>query len=181
MRLRTFTQLSDPTASHRRFWWRWQPVLWADAGRIGLAVWLLHFSITPGPDSSSNQILVMLGGLVLLGLIPQMVTRRKANAMFAPLGYVLASLFVMLPFAAALPVAVLGVVGLMALRDFTALFLGGSIVTVVMGYLLGGSLVAACMVAAVFALPVVVSAMFGWKMVLPVRSQGEILPTASPR
>jgi hypothetical protein len=180
-RLRSYEQLTDPARSHRHWWWRWQPALWLDAVRIGLAVWLLNFSVTPVPGEPRSQVTAVLSGLLLLGLIPQMVTRRKDNAMFAPVGYVLATLCVMLPLTAVLPIAALGIVGLMALRDFTVIFLVGSISTVVLGYLLGAPLTTACMVAAVFALPVVVGAMFQCQLVLPVRSQGESLPTAPLR
>ena len=110
-----------------------------------------------------------------------MVTVRKPATMFAPLGYVFAALFVVLPFAAALPVAVLGIVGLMALREFSAIFLGGAIVTGVFGYLLGGSVTTVAITAGVFVLPLVVSAMFRCKLVLPVQSRAETIPVPAPR
>ena len=180
-KLRTYSQLSDPAQRHRHSWWRWQPVLWADALRIAAAVWLLDFSIAPETGESNALAVVLLGGLLMLGLIPHMVTRRKPDAMFAPLGYVLAVLFILLPLSAALPAAVLGIVGLMAIRDFTAFFIGGGIASVLLGYLLGGSLVTSCLVAAIFALPFVVSAMFRCKLVLPVRVGSVTVPVAPPR
>jgi len=180
-KLRTYSQLSDPAQRHRHSWWRWQPVLWADALRIAAAVWLLNFSIIPEAGESRALAVVLLGGLLIMALIPQMVTRRKPDAMFAPVGYVLALLFVLLPLSAALPAAVLGIVGLVAIRDFTAFFIGGAIMSALLGYLLGGSLVTACMVAAIFALPVVVSAMFRSKLVLPVQVGSVTVPVAPPR
>jgi len=180
-KLRTYSQLSDPAQRHRHSWWRWQPALWADALRIAAAVWLLDFSIVAEAGESRALAVVTLGGLLMLGLIPQMVTRRKPDAMFAPAGYVLAVLFVLLPLSAALPTAVLGIVGLMALRDFTALFLVGGLMSVLLGYLLGGSVVTSCMVAAIFALPAIVSAMFRCKLVLPVRVGSVTIPVAPPR
>jgi hypothetical protein len=180
-KLRTYSQLSDPAQRHRHAWWRWQPVLWADALRAAAATWLLDFSIAPEAGESRALAVVLLGGLLLVGLIPQMLTRRKPDAMFAPVGYVLAVLFVLLPLSAALPAAVLGIVGLSAIRDFTAFFIGGSLMSVLLGYLLGGSLVTSCLVAAVFALPVVVSAMFRCKLVLPVRVGSVTIAVAPPR
>lgn len=180
-KLRTYSQLSDPAQRHRHSWWRWQPALWADALRIAAAVWLLNFSIVPAAGESRALAVVLLGGLLMLALIPQMVTRRKPDAMFAPVGYVLAVLFVLLPLSAALPAAVLGIVGLMAIRDFTAFFIGGGLMAVLLGYFLGGSLVTSCMVAAIFALPAIVSAMFRCKLVLPVRVGSVTIPVAPPR
>jgi hypothetical protein len=180
-KLRTYSQLSDPAQRHRHSWWRWQPVLWADALRIAAAVWLLDFSIIPEAGESRALAAVLLGCMLILALIPQMMTRRKEDAMFAPVGYVLAVLFVLLPLSAALPAAVLGVVGLMALRDFTAFVIGGGIMSVLLGYLLSGSLVTSCLVAAVFALPAVLSAMFRCKLVLPVRVGSVTVPVAPPR
>ena len=180
-KLRTYSQLSDPAQRHRHSWWRWQPALWADALRIAAAVWLLNFSIVPAAGESRALAVVLLGGLLMLALIPQMVTRRKPDAMFAPVGYVLAVLFVLLPLSAALPAAVLGIVGLMAIRDFTAFFIGGSLMAVLLGYFLGGSLVTSCMVAAIFALPAIVSAMFRCKLVLPVRVGRVTIAVAPPR
>ncbi len=180
-KLRTYSQLSDPAQRHRHSWWRWQPALWADALRIAAAVWLLNFSIAPEVGESRALAAVLLGGLLMVGLIPQMLTQRKPDAMFAPVGYVLAVLLVLLPLSAALPAAVLAIVGLIAIRDFTAFFIGGGVMSALLGYLLGGSLVASCLVAATFALPVVVSAMFRSKLVLPVRVGSVTVPVAPPR
>jgi len=181
LRLRTFGQLSDPTRSHRHRWWLWQPALWADALRCAASIWLVDFALTPIGHGAGAKPVTLLGGLLLLGVVPQMVTLRKVSTMFAPLGYVFAALFVLLPFAAALPVAVLGVVGLLALREFSAIFLGGAIVAVVLGYLFGGSVTTVAILAGVFVLPVVVSTMFRCKLVLPVQSRGETIPVPAPR
>lgn len=181
LRLRTYGQLSDPAHTHRHRWWLWQPALWADAFRCAVALWLVDFALTPIGINTAAKPFVLLGGLLLVGVLPQMLTWRKAATMFAPLGYVFAALFVLLPFAAALPVAVLGIVGLMALREFTAIFLGGAIVTGVFGYLLGGSVTMVTIQACVFVLPVVVSTMFRCKLVLPVQSRSETVPIPAPR
>lgn len=181
LRLRTYGQLSDPAHPHRHRWWLWQPALWADALRCAVAIWLVNFALTPIGASAAAKPVGLLGGLLLVGVLPQLLTWRKAATMFAPLGYVFAALFVLLPLAAALPVAVLGIVGLMALRELSAVFLGGAIVTVAFGYLLGGSLTAITIQAGVFVLPVVVSTMFRCKLVLPVQSRGETVSVAAPR
>ncbi len=181
LRLRTYGQLSDPARSHRHNWWLWQPALWADALRCAVAIWLVGFALSPLGNNAAAKPSVLLGGLILVGVLPQMVTLRKAATMFAPLGYVFAALFVMLPFAAALPVAVLGVVGLMALREFSAIFVGGAIVTAASGYLLGGSVTAVVIMAGVFVLPMVVSTMFRCKLVLPVQSRSETITVPAPR
>lgn len=180
LRLRSYGQLSDPAHTHRHRWWLWQPALWADALRCGVSIWLIRFALAPHGGAPA-RIEAMLGGLLALGVLPQMVTARKAGTMFAPLGYVFAALFVLLPFAAALPVAVLGVVALMALRDFAAIFLGGAIVTGVFGYLLGGTAAAVVSLAVTFALPVVVSTMFRCKLALPVQNRGETIPVPEAR
>jgi hypothetical protein len=181
LRLRSYGQLSDPAHTHRHRWWLWQPALWADALRCAVAIWLVDFSLTPIGGNAGAKPVVLLGGLLLIGVLPQMVTWRKAATMFAPLGYVFAALFVLLPFAAALPVAVLGIVGLMALREFSAIFVGGALVTGVFGYLLGGSVATVVIQAGVFVLPVVVSTMFRCKLVLPVQSRSETVPVPAPR
>lgn len=180
LRLRSYGQLSDPAHAHRHRWWLWQPALWADALRCGASIWLIRFALAPH-GGAPTRIVAILGALLAVGVVPQMVTARKAATMFAPLGYVFAALFVLLPFAAALPVAVLGVVGLMALRDFAAIFLGGAIVTAVFGYLLGGTAVAVASVAVTFALPVVVGTMFRCKLALPVQQRGEKVPVPEAR
>lgn len=180
LRLRTYGQLSDPARSHRVRWWLWQPALWADAGRCGVSLWLVRFALAP-TGGLGAQPAAILGGLLLVGVLPQMVTARKAGTMLAPLGYVFAALFVLLPFAAALPVLVLGVVGLMALREFSAIFIGGGIVTGVFGYLLGGPVPTVAALAATFVLPVVVSTMFRSRLVLPVHSRAESIPVPEAR
>ncbi len=181
LRLRTYGQLSDPARPHRHRWWLWQPALWADALRCGVSIWLVQFALTPLGGNGGRTPTVLLGGLLLVGVLPQMVTLRKPGTMFVPLGYVFAALFVLLPFAAALPAAILGAVGLMALREFSAIFIGGAIVTGVFGYLLGGSVTTVAILATVFALPVVVSTMFRCKLVLPVQSRSETIPVPAPR
>lgn len=181
LRLRTYGQLSDPAHTHRHHWWLWQPALWADSLRCAVAIWLVGFALSLIGSDAGAWPTALLGGLLLTGVLPQMVTLRKASTMFAPIGYVFAAVFVTLPFAAALPVAVLGVVGLMALREFSAIFVGGAITTVAFGYLLGGSATAVMIAAGVFLLPVVVSTMFRCKLVLPVQSRGETISVPAPR
>ena len=181
LRLRTYGQLCDPARAHRHRWWLWQPALWADALRCGASIWLIDFAPTPIGTGAGGKPVVLLGGLLLVGVLPQMVTLRKAATMYAPLGYVFAALFVLLPFAAALPVAVLGVVALMALREFPAIFFGGAVVAAVLGYLFSGAVTTVAILAGVFVLPVVVSTMFRCKLVLPVQSRGETIPVPAPR
>ena len=181
LRLRTYGQLSDPARPHRHRWWLWQPALWADTLRCGVSIWLVQFALALGGSQGGPNPTVLLGSLLLLGVLPQMVTGRKPATMFAPLGYVFAALFVLLPFAAALPAAVLGAVGLMALREFSAIFIGGAIVTGVFGYVLGGNVTTVAILGGVFALPVVVSTMFRCKLVLPVQGRSEAIPVPAAR
>jgi len=181
MRLRSYGQLSDPARSHRNNWWLWQPALWADAVRCGVSIWLVRFALAPTGAEADARATAILGGLLLVGVLPQMVTARRAASLFAPVGYVFAALFVLLPFSAALPATVLGVVGLMALRDFGAIFLGGAVMTAVFGYLLGGTIPVVASVAATFILPVVVGAMFRCKLVLPIQSRAESVPVPQAR
>lgn len=173
VRLRSYLQLNDPAVEHRRFWWRWQPVLWADAIRIALAIWLVEFALAPDPGAGEARVTLILGVLLLPGIILQMVTRRKAGAMFAPVGYALAALCVLLPPITALQVAVISIVALGAIRYFDAFFLGGGAASLALGLLPGAPRLSALLVAAVFILPVLLAAMFSCKLVLPVRSRAK--------
>lgn len=176
-KLRSYLQLNDPVAGHRRFWWRWQPALWADAGRIALAVGAVRFALSPGLATDDAWATVILGALLLPGLMLQMVTRRKDGAMYAPVGYAIATLVVLLPPITALQVAVISIVALGAIRYFDAFFLGGGATSLALGLLPGAPKLSALLVAAVFILPVLLAAMFRRKLVLPVRSRAKtVLP-----
>lgn len=181
VKLRTYLQLSDPAAQHRRYWWCWQPVLWADAVRIAVGGWLVKFALALVPGADAAKVTMILGVLLLPGIILQMVTRRKDGAMFAPMGCALAILWVLLPPVTALQVTVIGIVALAAIGYFDAFFVGGGVASVALGLLPGGPRLAAILVAAVFILPVLLAAMFRCKLVLPVRSRARSVLTEPSR
>jgi hypothetical protein len=175
MKLRSYHQLNDPAVEHRRFWWRWQPVLWVDAVRIALGIWLVKFALAPVLGAGEAQVTLILGTLLLPGITLQMVTRRKDGAMFAPVGYALAALCVLLPPISALQVAVISIVALGAIRYFDAFFLGGGVASMALGLLPGAPKLSALLVAAVFILPVLLAAMLRCKLVLPVSSRAKVV------
>lgn len=172
-KLRSFHQLCDPAVEHRRFWWRWQPALWADAVRIALGLWLVKFALAPDLATDVPKATLLLGVLLLPGLLLQMVTRRKDGAMYAPVGYAIAALGVLLPPITALQVVVISIVALGAIRYFDAFFLGGGLASVALGLLPGAPRLSALLVAVVFILPVLLAAMFRCKLVLPVQSKAK--------
>lgn len=179
MKCRSYDNLVDPAFRHRRRWWRWQPELWLDAVRIGVAAWFLKFSIEAETSVGAKLAILTLGALLVIGLGMQMITRRKEDTLLAPLGYVIAVTFVFLPPLAALSVFAMAVVALGAIQDLNAYFVGGAAAAAAMGYMFAGSITTTAMLAGVFFLPVMFGMLSGRKLLIAVRSapHGEKIPT----
>jgi len=180
MKCRSYENLTDPAFRHRRRWWRWQPELWLDAVRIAAAAWFVKFSILPHEPGSKKIVALTLGLLLALGLCLQMFTRRKDDALLAPLGYVLGITLAFLPVPAALAVFAAAAVAMVAMQDFMAFFGAGALAAGVLGGFLGGGVQLAVILAAVFFLPVLISLMSRRKLMLAVRSAAQSEKVHSP-
>lgn len=180
MKLRSYDYLSDPAKPHRSRWWLWQPELWADAARLAFGAWLAGFAIETEAGESPLLRFVLIGALLAAGLCGQMPTRRERDKLLAPLGAVIAFLFVLMPAAVAVVTVVTAVLGMMAFRTFFAFFLTGSMAALAFGFLLRGKDPLVVLAAGLFFLPLLVAWMSNRVLQLAVRPQGSRVPTASP-
>lgn len=180
MKCRSFENLTDPAFRHRRRWWRWQPELWLDVVRITVAAWFLKFSVVAENSEGGKLVTLILGAVLSVGLIMQMITRRKEDALLAPLGYVLGMTLAFLPVGPALAVFALAIVTLGAIQDFNAYFVGGSAAAAAMGYMFAGSITTTAMLTGIFFLPVLISMLTRRKLLLAVRSSAQSEKVPSP-
>ena len=170
----TFENLHSTTSP--RPWW-WVPALWIDPVRAVAGAYLLretlelndaYFRIKPEMPYG-----VMIGVLVV-GVIMQLLSSREEGVMLAPMGYVAGVIGVLVPWPIALAGMVLGITGIFAFRNYSSFFLGGMLGVGGLGALLRMEVFWLMPALGVIAIPLIANLVTGKTMEIPTRDPTEV-------
>lgn len=173
VRLRSFDCFQSLENSPRfRPWW-WVPLLWLDPLRGFFGTYCLKTSLALPVDRWSNipiPAYAVFVGILGVGVLSQMFTRRENDAVLAPIGFVAGIVLALTPWAVGAIGAVMALTGMFAFRRFHAFFSIGCAVIAFLGLMLGTEIRWLVPALVVMALPLAVSAFSGRALELPTRT-----------
>lgn len=173
VRLRSFDCFQSLENSPRfRPWW-WVPALWLDPLRGFFGTYCLKRSLALPDDRWSDipmPAYAVFIGILCLGVLSQMFTRRVNDAVLAPIGFVAGIVLALTPWAVGAIGAVMALTGMFAFRRFHAFFSIGCAVIAFLGFVLGAGIRWLVPALVVLALPLAVSAFSGRGLEIPTRN-----------
>lgn len=154
-----------------RPWW-WVPMLWLDPLRAFLGVYLLKAALLAADPSWVGMNKLSYGVVVALicgSVIAQMFTRREADVLLAPLGFVAGIVAALTPWPVALIGLTMAVTAMFAFRRLYAFFGFGLAAVGILGALFKAPVAWLIPALAILFLPMVVAFLSGWTLEIPIR------------
>lgn len=156
----------------------WTPSVWMDPARAFLGAWLLVNAWSAEDTGGVLRWMPFLSTSVILALATgvQVHTRRDGSAFLAPTGYIAGLWLALLAPAVAVLAVVVGVVGVLAFRTWSAFFFCGAAYAGVAGLWLMGKDLNVPLSAGLATLPWVVSAIAHRTLMQPLNALGYARP-----
>lgn len=107
-------------------------------------------------------------GVLFLGMILQLFTRREEDALLAPIGYVVGLMFAIVPWPVALVGLIAGITSLFAFRQLQGFFGMAAVVVVAIGLLLEAPVIWMLPIVGVLLVPVIAGLTTGRTLEMPV-------------
>jgi hypothetical protein len=171
--LRSFEAFKTLEDSPRfRRWW-WVPALWLDPMRAWAGAWLIRRAIEPflADDNAATSLAYWIAVVVLaLAVAAQTVARQRREGSLAPIGFLAGLALALTPPAVASIAVVAAVAAVFAFRQFSAFFVVGAAMLLVLGLLLAAPVEWVVPVVILFAVPIAVALVSGRPLELPTRN-----------
>lgn len=155
----------------RRRWWK-LPLVWVDPIRgLVAAYYILEAFPKPvkGSGHSPYPYLSAIAVTLLACLWMQTVGRRRSGETISPTGFLAGMIAIVLPYEVAIPVLVVGLATIAAVRDYAYGYYAAALMAAGFGYFFMGANIKLITPLALILLPVTVNWLRGTRLVVPVR------------
>lgn len=164
--------IRPPAGDHRRRRWWKLPLVWIDPVRGAVVAYYIIEAFPKPPRGSGLSPYPYLSATaiaLLMCLWMQTVGRRRNGETISPMGFLAGMIIVVLPYEVSVPVLVVGLSSVVAVRDYVYGYAAATLMCIGFGYFFMGVNLKLIAPIALLMLPLTVNWLRGTRLVVPVR------------